>query len=187
MRDAPQACLDATDDNGHIFISLAATLGIYHHGVIRPFTRLPVRRIGIVAADLAIRGITIDHGIHVARRDPVKQVGLSESPKIADTGPVRLGNDADPESLGLKHAADHRHAETGMVHVGIAADQNNIAGIPAQRIHLPTGNRQFRGHAETTGPVLTVGEYGGSGKHAEDIRLIGSWIIPHFKKGAGDI
>jgi hypothetical protein len=37
--------------------------------------------------------------------------------------PVRLGDDADAKALRLEQAADQRHAEAGVVDVGIAGDQ----------------------------------------------------------------
>jgi hypothetical protein len=50
--------------------------------------------------------------------------------------PVGLADDADAEALGFQQPADQRHAEAGMVDVGVAGDQDDIATVPAERVHL---------------------------------------------------
>ena len=52
--------------------------------------------------------------------------------EILGAGPVGLGDDADPETLRFQHPTDHRHAEAGMVDIGVAGDQDDVAGVPAQ-------------------------------------------------------
>jgi hypothetical protein len=56
--------------------------------------------------------------------------------------PVRLRDDADAETLRFQQAPDQRHAEAGMVDIGIAGDQDDIATVPAQRVHFLLRHRQ---------------------------------------------
>ena len=117
---------------GDVFIRLPATVGVDVHRAVRPLARRALRRVGIVGADFFIRGIAVDHGIHVAAGDAEKQIGFAEFLKIGGALPVRLRDDANPKALGFQHSAYHRHAEAGMIDIGIAGYQHNIAGIPTQ-------------------------------------------------------
>ena len=137
---------------------LAATLRIDRNRPVRALVRLGIRGVGIVGADLAVGSIAIDHRIHVAGGDAEEQVGLAEFPKFVRRIPVRLADDADAEALRLQQAPDQRHAETGMVDVGVASHQNDVAGIPAKRIHFRTRHRQERRRAETLRPELAMAE-----------------------------
>ena len=56
----------------------------------------------------------------------------------------------------LQHAADHGHAEARMVDVGVARDHDDVAAVPAERIHLGPRGRQEFGRAEARRPVLSV-------------------------------
>jgi hypothetical protein len=69
-----------------------------------------------------------------------------------------LGNDADPKPLRLEKTADHRHTEAGVIHIGIAADDNDVAAIPAQLIHLGTGHRKKGGRTQALSPIFGIGK-----------------------------
>ncbi|MGY4433055.1 hypothetical protein ACVWWO_005532 [Bradyrhizobium sp. F1.13.1] len=58
--------------------------------------------------------------------------------------PVRLRDDADAKALRLQQPADDGHAEAGVVDIGIAGHQHDVAGIPAERIHLGAAHREER-------------------------------------------
>jgi hypothetical protein len=121
-------------------------------GACRPHRR----GVGIVAADLAISRVAVDHRIHVARRHAPEQIGLAQGLEGLGAGPVGLGDDAHAKALRLQHAADDRHAEAGVIHIGIARDQNDVAAVPAELIHLRTAHGQERRRAEALGPVRLV-------------------------------
>ena len=55
----------------------------------------------------------------------------SEMPIIGATY-VWLGDDAHTKTLRFEQAADHRHAEAGVVHIGVARDQHDVATVPAE-------------------------------------------------------
>ena len=52
-----------------------------------------------------------------------------------------LGN-GDPQPLPLDQAADDGRAEGGMVHVGVARDDDHVALRPPQSLHFGTRGRQ---------------------------------------------
>jgi len=92
--------------------------------------------IGIVAANLAISGIAIDHRIHVTGGHAEEQVGFAEQLESFGRIPVGLGNDSHAVALRLQQAADDRHAEAGMIHIGIAGDDDDVAAVPAEQFHF---------------------------------------------------
>ena len=65
-----------------------------------------------------------------------------------------------------RRAADHRHAETRMVDIGVARDQDDVARIPPERVHFRLRHRQERRGTEAVRPVLAIGEeFAGGGLH----------------------
>ena len=124
MSDAPQAGLDATDDDRHIAKSLTRALGVHDDGAVGPFAAHAAGRIGIVTADAPFRGVTVDHRIHVAGGNAEEQVWPAELGESAGVAPVRLRNQADAKALRLQQPADDGHAEAGVVDVSIAGYDN---------------------------------------------------------------
>ena len=160
MGNAAQAGLDRADDHVAAGEGLAAALGIDGDRAVRPLVGLGVGRVGVVGADLAVGGVAVDHRIHVAGGDAEEQVGFAQFPEVGRRIPVRLADDADAETLRFEQAPDQRHAEAGMVDVGVAGDQDDVAGIPAERVHFGARHGQEGGGAEARRPVLAVAEQG---------------------------
>ena len=156
MRDAAQAAFDAAEHDGHFGEGLAAALAVDDGGAVRPLAAHVAGGVGVVAADFAVRRVAVDHGIHVAAGHAPKQVGLAELFEGFGAGPVGLGDDADPKPLVFQHAADHGHAETGVVHIGVAGDQHNVAAVPAQLGHFGPTHRQKRRRAKALRPEFAV-------------------------------
>ncbi len=129
---------------------------------VRATARPPAGGVGVVGTGFAVRGIAVDHGIHVAGGDAEEEVRPAERLERRFRLPVRLGDDADAETLGLQQPPDDGHAEGGVIDVGIARDEDDVAGIPAQGIHLRAAHGQKRGAAKALGPVLRVVEQGGA-------------------------
>jgi hypothetical protein len=165
MGNATQAGFDAADHDRRVGIGLAAALAVDNHRPIRALAAFVVGGVGVVMAQASVGGVAIDHRIHVAGSDSEKQIRLTQRPEGLGRGPIRLGNDADPETLRFQQPADDGHAEAGMIHVGVAGDQDNVAGIPAERVHLGARHRQEGRDAEAGSPVAATGKQVGSGKH----------------------
>jgi hypothetical protein len=170
VRNAAQRGLDAADHDGHVLVGLARALRVDDHAAVRPGARDAVRRIGVVASDAAIRGVAVHHRIHVAARDTEEQVRPAEAHEVARGMPVRLGDDPDTEALRLEYATDDGHAEARVVHVGVARDDDDVAGVPAELVHLCPRHGQERGRAEPVGPELAVGKELAGGLHGAQFR-----------------
>ena len=158
MGDAAQRRLDAAEHDRRVGEGLAAALGVDDDGAIRPFAALAVRRVGIIVAQASVRGVAVDHRIHIAGGDAEKQIGLAQRPKGRGVPPVGLGDDADAKTLRLEQAADDRHAEARMIDIGVAGDEDHVAGIPAERLHLRARHGQEGRDAEAMRPIFAVGE-----------------------------
>ena len=83
----------------------------------------------------------VDHGVHIARGNAEKQVGSAERGEGLSGLPVRLGEHAHSEALRFKHSTDDRHAEAGMINIAISGDDDDVAAVPPQLLHLGSGHR----------------------------------------------
>ena len=165
MCDASQACFDSADNDGRVAVRLARALAVNDHRAVGTPGGFRVGRIGIVAPQPPVGGVAVDHGIHVSGGDAEQKSGPPQHPECIDAVPVRLGNDAHAESLRFEQPADDGHAEARMIDVRIASDEDDVAFIPAERIHLRTRHRQERCDAESRRPVLAIAEDVPGGLH----------------------
>ena len=136
VRNAAQASFNATQNNGHVFKRFTAALAVHNGGTVWALATDVAWRVGIVTADFSVCRVAVDHGVHVARGHPPKQIGFAQGLERLGAGPVRLGDDAHPKTLRFQHAPNHGHAKTGVVNVGVARDQNNVAAVPAKLLHF---------------------------------------------------
>ena len=143
VRNTAQRGLDSADDDGYIFIGFTGPLCVNDHRAIRSLATLAARRVGIITANAPIGRVAIDHGIHVAGGNAEKQPWPAQRPEGIGTVPIGLRNNANPQALRLQHPAYQRHAKTGVIHIGITTDQNDIALLPAERCHLSARHGQI--------------------------------------------
>ena len=179
MRNAAQRTLNAAQHDRHVLEGLAAALAVDNGCPVGPLPAHVTRGIGVVTADLAVGGVAVDHGVHVARRHAPEQVGLAQRLEGLGALPVWLGNDAHPETLHFEHAPDHRHAKAGVVHIGIARDQHDVTTVPAQFVHLGPAHRQERRCTKACSPVLAVARQRFSG--AREKRDVNRGVHGHFR------
>ena len=78
----------------------------------------------------------VNHRIHVAGGNAEKQVRLAERLERLCRLPIGLGDHAHPETLRFQHSAYHRHAKTGVINVAVPGDDNDVATVPSQLLHL---------------------------------------------------
>ena len=166
--DAAQRGLDAAEHDRHVLVGFLAALAVDQAGAVRPLARFAAGGISIVRADLLVRGVAVDHRVHVAGRDPEEEVGLAQLHEVGFAGPVRLGNDADAKALGFEQAPDDGHAKRRVVDVGVTGNDDDVAGVPAQLIHLFPAHRQEGRGPEAFGPVLGIVEQRRGGVHGGD-------------------
>ncbi len=140
VRDAAQARLDAAEHDRHLVPRFLAALRIHQRAAVGPRAALPARRVGVVAAHLAVRRVAVDHRIHVAGGDAEEQVRFAQGLERLGRLPVGLRDDADAKALRLERAADDRHAEARVVDVGVARDDDHVARIPAEPAPFPRGS-----------------------------------------------
>ena len=131
-------------------------MGIHDYAAVGPGAANTARRVGIVTAQAAVRGVAVDHGIHVAGRDAEQQVGPAEGRERCGAVPVGLCDHANTKSLRFEDAPDDGHAEARVIDVSVARHDDDVAAVPAERLHLGPRHGQERGRAEALGPVLAV-------------------------------
>src|ERR1019366_5281192 len=96
--------------------------------------------------------------IHVAGGNAEEQVGFAQTPEVFLRMPVGLADDADAEPLRFEQPPHQRHAETRMIDVGVAGDDDDVARVPAALLHFRARHGQERGYAETLRPMLAIGK-----------------------------
>ena len=145
MRKTPQRSFYPTGNHRHSLECFAGPLAIGECGSIRSQSNPTPRRIGIVVPDLAIRGVVVDHRIHIARADRKKK---SRPPKRLPglaTLPIGLRQNAYTKTGRLQHATQNRCGKTGVIDISIPRDEDNIDLVPPAGLHLGTGNRKWLG------------------------------------------
>ncbi len=80
--DAAQGCLDAADNDRDLLEGLLAALGIDQSRAIRPLAAHIPRGVGVIVAQLFVGGVAVDHGVHVARGHPEKEVRFAQTHKV---------------------------------------------------------------------------------------------------------
>lgn len=133
---AAQACLDAADDDGSVLKRLADEVAVDRDGTIGTAPLFATRGIGVGVAAVLGHRIVVDHGVHVAGADEKAQARLAKHGDAGGVGPVGLADDAHLVAVRVEDAADDGHTKAGMVHVGVAADVDKVALVPAARIHI---------------------------------------------------
>ncbi len=136
MRNAAQTGLDTASDDGDIAIGLFQSLTVDGDGPVGAFARNVTRGIGVVIAAFPVRRVVVDHGVHVARGDAEKQVGAPECGEGFSGLPIGLREHAHPKSLCFKHPPDDCHAEARVINVAVSGDDNDVAAVPPQLLHL---------------------------------------------------
>ena len=136
MGQTAQARLDAADDDGGVLERLTDKVAVDRDGTIGTAPLLATRGIGVGVAAVLGHRIVVDHGVHVAGADEKAQARLAEHRDAGGVGPVGLADDAHFVAVRVEDAADDGHTKTGMVHVGVAADVDKVALVPAARIHI---------------------------------------------------
>ena len=159
--DPAQAGLDAADDDRRAGVGLARTLRIHRHRAIRAFARLGVGRVGVFRADLAVGRIAVDQRVHVPGGDAEIQPRLAQRTKRLGRLPVGLAEDANAKTVRLEQPPDQRHAEARVVDVGVAGDEDDVAFVPAERVHfLARHGKERRGAVPGNG----TGQQAGGGR-----------------------
>ena len=151
--EAPQGRLQPADHDGDVRPEGADPLRIDDRRPVRAQARPATGGIGVVVAALLRGGVVGDHRVDVAAVDEDAVARAAEGRERLVAPPVRLGQDRDAVALCLQHAADDRRAEGGVIHVGIAGDEQEVIVPPAALFHLRLGDGQeLRVHSRASQP-----------------------------------
>ena len=127
MRDTTQGSLDTAQDNRHMFVGFFTALAIDQARAVRTFARHAARGVGVIGTDLFVRGVAVDHRIHVAGGDAEEQVRLTQLHEVVFGLPVRLGDDAHAKALGLQQTTNDGHAERRVIDIRITGHDDDVA------------------------------------------------------------
>ena len=82
------------------------------------------------------------HGVHISGAHEEAETRSSENLDALFVLPVRLGDDPDLVSVGFQHTADDCGTEGRMVHIGVSANIDEIALVPASFFHICPAYRE---------------------------------------------
>ncbi len=156
MGDASERRLNSAEDDGRVGISLARPLCVNDRRAIGPPPALAMGRIGVVVPQSAVGCVAVDHRVHIAAGYAEEEIRLAERRKGLGVAPFGLSDNADAKTLRLEEAPDDRHAEARMVDIGVAGDEDHVAAVPAETLHLGARHRQEGRDAEAMRPMLPI-------------------------------
>ena len=146
VRKATQTRLDAAEINRRVRERAASEHGIDGNGAVGTLAAFTARRIRIVRAALFRRGVVRDHRIDVAAVDEHRVARTAHRQEITLVVEIRLTENGDLVARILQHARDNGCAERGVVYVGVARHEQEIAIVPSAFGHILLGNRKKSVH-----------------------------------------
>ena len=154
MRHAPQTRLDPPYHNRHIGGQTLARPRINRQRSVGPRTCPPSWRIRIVMTTPLLRRVMVHHRVHIPRIYPPKQRRHTQRQIIR----VALGLRHYPnaKALGMQKTPDYPRRKRRMVDIRIAPNQDDVAHIPTQTIHLLTRHRQHWCRSQTRRPKFLM-------------------------------
>ena len=156
MGEAAEAGLQPADDERDVPKDPPDHVGVDDGGPVGAEAGLIPGGIGVVPAALFGHGVVGHHGVDVAAGDHHPQPGTTQGGEGGGVLPIRLGQHRHPVALGLQHPGDDGRTEGGVVHIGVAGDDEEIAVLPAAGPHICFGDREELGvHGFFTSFVLT--------------------------------
>lgn len=87
-------------------------------------------------------GVVGHHGVDVPRSDQHPQPGPAQGGEGLRAVPVRLSQDSHPVALGLQKPADDGRAEGGVIHIGVAGNQEEVVKVPPPAGHVVPAYRE---------------------------------------------
>ena len=127
--------------------------------------------------------VAVDHRVHIAAGHAEEEVWLAERGEGLRVAPFRLRDDSDAKPLRLEQAADDRHAEARVVDIGVARDEDHVAAVPAETLHLGARHRQKGRDAEAMRPMLAVGKKGLGARGRRDVPHATAWAREKGARG----
>ena len=126
VAEPAKGSFNAADDNWRALIGLPDQVAVDNDRVIGPFADSATGGIGVLMASLFCHCIMVDHGVHIAGGDEEAKTRLAVNLYALRVAPVGLADQSNAVATGLQQAADDRGAEARVVHIGVAADVDEV-------------------------------------------------------------
>ena len=136
VRQAPQARLDAADDDGLVLEGAADEVAVDRDGAVGTCARASAGGVGVLVAWLLVDGVVVHHRVHVAAADQKAEPGLAQDGDGIGIFPVRLRDDADLVAVGFQNTRDDRVSKRRMIDIRVADDIDKVALCPAAAVHI---------------------------------------------------
>ena len=133
---AAQRRFQSADDEGDVAKGLPHPVGIDDGGPVGAESRTISRGIGVILTAALGHGVMGHHGIQIARRKHHAQTGTSQGGKGRDVPPVGLGQHGHTVALLLQQAGDDGRTKGGVIHIGVAGDDEKIIPVPVPGQHV---------------------------------------------------
>ena len=135
-----KTCFDTAQNDRCLFISLTNQISIDYAGIVRSFSHLAARCIGVCLSSLFGYRIMIYHRIHISCRDKKSKSWFSEHLHALRLTPVRLCNNPNTISSGFQKTCNDCVTKRWMIDIGISWYIDKIYLIPSSLFHLFSGN-----------------------------------------------
>ena len=143
VSEPPQRRFDAAHHHRRAGIEPFEDVGVGLDSVVGAEARRTARGVGVVAAQTFVGRIVVDHRVHGPGRHGEEEARRAELAEIAQVvAPVGLRNHRYAVTFCFEQAADDRRAESRMVDVGVAREENDVHRIPAPLAGLLDCGRQ---------------------------------------------
>ena len=143
MRETPQTCLDAANQNRHILTEcLFCKICIYNSRPVRTHTPFTARSIHIVVTAFFCGGVVVYHTVNITCTHKHRKARTTHFNNIVRRMPVGESYDADLISVAFKDARNNRMTETRVVNVRVTDYIQKVKLVPAAFIHIVAANRE---------------------------------------------
>ena len=134
--EAAQRRLDAAKHDGHVLVRAANEVAVDHVRVVGAQAHLATGGVEVLGATVLCHGVVVDPRVHVATAHEKRQAWLAQDGDACGVAPVGLRDDAHLVAVRLQHARDDGAGKRGVVNVGVAAHKDEVALVPAARLHV---------------------------------------------------
>ena len=137
VSEAPQRSLDAAQHHRHIGKQLFQDVRIDDGRIFRPHVVPSVGAVSVLGAQAAVSGVFVDHRVHASRRYAEEKPRTPQLLKVAKVAmPVRLRDNGNAIPLSFQQTPDNGGSKRRMIHIGVAAEQDDVGRIPSAQLHF---------------------------------------------------
>ena len=152
MWDAAQGGFDSAENNGRGKIGAGERFhispnetGVNDGGAVGAAVVFSAGGVIVSAAFLFKCGVIGDHRIHASGGDAPKELGRAEPADVGEGVGARLGDDPNAIPRIREDFADDGCPHEGAVYIAVAADDDDVEGVPAEGAHFLRGGGEEHG------------------------------------------